>query len=254
MSMFDFAGKTAIVTGSGSGIGRRIAERFYEAGANVVFCARRQEKGAQLLEEVAGGDMTRFLYCAADVSTPEGLDRIFAATVETFGAPDILVNNAGIWSAGGIFDETEEQWDTVMNVDVKSVFFASQRFARLCREADKPGSIVNIASMNAARVRPNCAAYNVAKTAVKTITETFALEGGPYGIRANAVGPGSIPTPLNAAAYAKPGVEEAYNATVPLGRRGTTDEVADAVLFLASDNASYLTGQTIYAEGGWLLH
>ncbi|MDD6652191.1 MAG: SDR family oxidoreductase, partial [Eggerthellales bacterium] len=122
------------------------------------------------------------------------------------------------------------------------------------KSAGKPGAIVNTSSINAIRCRPGCAAYNVAKAGVKSITETFAMEAGKHGIRVNAVGPGSIPTDLNAALYRDPKVEEAYNATVPLGRRGTTDEVADAVLFLASDAASYLTGQTIYAEGGWLLH
>ena len=147
---------------------------------------------------------------------------------------------------------TEEQWEQVIGIDLKSTFFASQLFVQRCRQEGRPGAIVNTSSINAVRARPGCAVYNIAKAGVKSATETFALEVGPYGIRVNAVGPGSVPTDLNAAVYAKPGVEEAYNATVPLGRRGTKDEIADAVLFLASDSADYVTGQILYVEGGWL--
>lgn len=254
MNGYDFAGKTVVVTGSSRGIGRRIAERFYACGANVVFCGRSESAGEQLLDEVAQGDDTRFMYQAVDVSCVAELEALMAAAEARFGSLDVLVNNAGIWSKGDVFEVTEEQWEQVMGIDLKSTFFASQAFARRCRDAGRPGAIVNISSINAIRARPGCAVYNVAKAGVKSVTETFALEAGPYGIRVNAVGPGSVPTDLNAAAYAKPGVEEAYNATVPLGRRGQKDEIANAVLFLASDGASYLTGQTIYAEGGWLLH
>lgn len=252
MTSFDFSGKTVIVTGSSRGIGRRIAERFLESGANVVFCGRSAEAGAQLLREVDGG--ANAMYQAVDVSSVASLEALFQAACERFGQVDVLVNNAGIWSRGDVFEVTEEQWEQVIGIDLKSTFFASQLFVQRCRQAGRPGAIVNTSSINAVRVRPGCAVYNIAKAGVKSATETFALEAGPYGIRVNAVGPGSVPTDLNAAVYAKPGVEEAYNATVPLGRRGTKDEIADAVLFLASDAASYLTGQTIYAEGGWLLH
>jgi len=254
MKAFDFTGKTALVTGSGRGIGRRIAERFYEAGANVVFCDLDASLRDQIVEEVAQGDESRILFVEADVSKLDSINHLFDTAIARFGTLDILVNNAGIWAHGDVFEVDEAQWDRVIAIDLKAVFFASQRFAQHCRELGKPGAIVNISSINAIRVRPGCASYNVAKAGVKSVTETFALEAGPYGIRANAVGPGSVPTDLNAAVYAKPGVEEAYNATVPLGRRGKKDDIANAVLFLASDEANYLTGQTIYAEGGWLLH
>lgn len=254
MGTFDFTGKTVIVTGSGRGIGRRIGERFYEAGANVVFCDLKDDIRDQLIEEVAGGDESRIMFCTTDVSKVSDLDKLYDDAIARFGEIDVVVNNAGIWSRGDVFEVEEDQWDRVIGIDLKAVFFSCQRFARHCRELGKPGAIVNIASINAIRPRTGCAAYNVAKAGVKSVTETFALEAGPFGIRANAVGPGSVPTDLNAAVYAKPGVEEAYNATVPLGRRGQKDDIANAVLFLASDKASYLTGQTIYAEGGWLLH
>ncbi|MGN0888240.1 MAG: SDR family NAD(P)-dependent oxidoreductase [Kiritimatiellia bacterium] len=254
MLQIDFTGKTVIVTGSARGIGRRIAKRFYGSGANVVFCGRTDACKQEIIDHLAGYDGARFMFCEADVAKIDEIDALFDAAIDRFGGVDILVNNAGIWARGDIFDVDEEQWDRVIDTDLKSVFFASQRFCEHRRSVGEPGAIVNISSINAVRCRPGCAVYNVAKAGVKSVTETFAMEAGAYGIRVNAVGPGSIPTDLNAAFYRDPEAEKAYNATVPLGRRGTTDEVADAVLFLASDAASYLTGQTIYAEGGWLLH
>ncbi len=254
MNEYDFSGKTVIVTGSGGGIGRRIGERFFDAGANTVFADLKDDNREELLAEVAKGDDSRFLFCQVDVSDSASLDKLFEDAIARFGGVDVLVNNAGIWAHGDVFEVEESQWDKVLSIDLKAVFFASQRFAKHCREAGKPGAIVNISSINAIRPRTDCAVYNVAKAGVKSITETFALEAGKYGIRANAVGPGSVPTNLNAAVYAQPGVEEAYNATVPLGRRASKDDIANAVLFLASDDSAYLTGQTIYAEGGWLLH
>lgn len=254
MNTYDFAGKTVVVTGSARGIGRHIGERFYEAGANVAFCSRTSKNHAQLMQEVAGDDRSRIMTGTVDVAQPAQIDTFFQQVVERFGAFDVLVNNAGIWEPGDVLAVTEEQWQRVLDTDLKSVFFASQWFCNYHKQQGTPGAIVNISSINAVRCRPGCAVYNIAKAGVRAATESFAQDMGSYGIRVNAVGPGSVPTDLNAAAYAKPGAEEAYNATVPLGRRGTKDDIANAVLFLASDDAAYLTGTTIYSEGGWLLH
>lgn len=251
---YDYSGKTVVVTGSARGIGRRIADRFFESGANVVYSDLSADAGQEIAQSIADEDKNRFMFHPVDVSNVESINKLFDDAAEHFGGVDVLVNNAGIWARGDIFDVTEEQWDKVLGVDLKSVFFTSQKFCQLRKEAGKPGAIVNISSINAIRCRPGCAVYNVAKAGVKSVTETFAMEVGPLNIRVNAVGPGSVPTDLNAAFYKTPGAEEAYNATVPLGRRGSKDDIANAVLFLASNNASYLTGQTIYAEGGWLLH
>lgn len=254
VNTYDFEGKTVVVTGSSRGIGRRIAERFYEEGAKVVFSGRDERHVGEILAQVGGGDGSRLLYCAADVSEPDGVDKLFSRAVEAFGGVDVLVNNAGVAVRDEILDVTEAQWDRLMAIDLKSVFFASQVFTRHCRDAGHPGAIVNISSINAEHVRLGYAVYNVAKAGVKAVTESFALEAAAHGVRVNAVGPGSVPTDLNASFYLDPGVEKAYNATVPLGRRGSKDEIANTVLFLASDDASYLTGQSVYVEGGWLLH
>lgn len=257
MNTYDFAGKTVVVTGSARGIGRHIGERFFEAGANVAFCSRTGKGLDALAQELAAGSperASRIMTGAVDVAYPAQIDALFSQATERFGAFDVLVNNAGVWEPGNVLDVTEEQWQRVLDTDLKSVFFASQWFCSYHRQQGTPGAIVNISSINAVRCRPGCAVYNIAKAGVRAATESFAQDMGAYGIRVNAVGPGSVPTDLNAAAYAKPGAEEAYCATVPLGRRGTKDDIANAVLFLASDDASYLTGTTIYSEGGWLLH
>lgn len=257
MNTYDFAGKTVVVTGSARGIGRHIGERFFEAGANVAFCSRTGKGLDALAQELAAGSperASRIMTGAVDVAYPTQIDAFFSQVADHFGAFDVLVNNAGVWEPGNVLDVTEEQWQRVLDTDLKSVFFASQWFCNYHKQQGTPGDIVNISSINAVRCRPGCAVYNIAKAGVRAATESFAQDMGAYGIRVNAVGPGSVPTDLNAAAYAKPGAEEAYCATVPLGRRGTKDDIANAVLFLASDDASYLTGTTIYSEGGWLLH
>lgn len=254
MNTYDFAGKTVVVTGSARGIGRHIGERFYEAGANVAFCSRTSKNHERLMQEVAGDDRSHIMTGTVDVAQPAQIDAFFRQVVDRFGAFDVLVNNAGIWEPGDVLEVTEDQWQRVLDTDLKSVFFASQWFCAYHKQQATPGAIVNISSINAVRCRPGCAVYNIAKAGVRAATESFAQDMGQYGIRVNAVGPGSVPTDLNAAAYEKPGAEEAYNATVPLGRRGTKDDIANAVLFLASDDAAYLTGTSIYSEGGWLLH
>lgn len=257
MNTYDFTGKTVVVTGSARGIGRHIGERFLEAGANVAFCSRTGKGLDAFVQEVEAAlpqVACRVMAGAVDVAYPAQIDAFFTQVSDRFGAFDVLVNNAGVWEPGNVLDVTEEQWQRVLDTDLKSVFFASQWFCSYHKRQGTPGAIVNISSINAVRCRPGCAVYNIAKAGVRAATESFAQDMGEYGIRVNAVGPGSVPTDLNAAAYAKPGAEEAYCATVPLGRRGTKDDIANAVLFLASDDASYLTGTTIYSEGGWLLH
>lgn len=250
---YDFSGKTIVVTGSARGIGRRIGERFYEAGGNVAFCSVSPHGKEELMQEVAGDDRSRIMAKAVDVSQPHEVADFFRTVVDTFGGFDILVNNAGVYSKEDILDITEEDWNRVLDTDLKSVFFASQWFCRHHIDAGTSGAIVNIASINSVIPIPDCTLYNVSKVGVVTLTKTFARAMGQHGIRVNAVGPGSIPTDLNASLYADKSNEVALCEKLPLGRRGTKDEIAQCVMFLASDDASYVTGQTLYVEGGWLL-
>lgn len=253
MTTFDFSGKTVVITGGARGIGRRISELFHEAGANVAICSRASAGNAQIAQEIAGGaDTSRILMGTADVADVQQVRDFLHAAAAHFGSIDILVNNAGILSSNSVYDITEEEWQHMFDVDLKSVFFASQCFAQLHKDNDKPGAIVNISSISAATFQPQNLLYNVTKSGVNVITKTMARALGPDNIRVNAVGPGSTPTDINAAAYADPAVERALCERLPLGRRASKDDIANAVLFLASDLAGYVTGQILYVEGGWL--
>ena len=246
-------GKTVCVTGSARGIGRRIGERFYKAGANVAFCSISKGGKEELMQEVAGNDRSRIMAKSVDVSDVSQIDAFFQEVVSTFGSFDILVNNAGIFTSETIDTVTEADWARVMDTNLKSMLFTSQWFARYHQKQQTGGSIVNIASVSSVTYIPHNLLYNISKAGVVTLTKTLARDLGPRNIRVNAVGPGSIPTDLNAALYADKQREIDLCNKIPLGRRGTKDDIANCVLFLASEESSYLTGQVIYAEGGWLL-
>lgn len=253
MITYDFSEKVVVVTGSARGIGRRIAERFYAAGARVALCSISKTGKEELMQEIAGDDRSRIMALSADVSRPEEVAAFLQAVVDAFGTIDVLVNNAGIYSKEDTCEVTEERYDKVMDANLKSVFFACQWFFKHHLAAGTTGNVVNIASVSSVTYVPDNALYNVSKAGVVTLTKTFARDMGKHGIRVNAVGPGSIPTDLNAALYADPQKEIELCNKIPLGRRGTKDDIANCVLFLASEESSYLTGQVIYAEGGWLL-
>lgn len=253
MLTYDFSEKVVVVTGSARGIGRRIAERFYAAGAKVALCSISKTGKEELMQEIAGDDRSRIMALSADVSRSEEVAAFLQAVVDTFGTIDVLVNNAGIYSKEDTCEVTEERYDKVMDANLKSVFFACQWFFKHHLAAGTTGNVVNIASVSSVTYVPDNALYNVSKAGVVTLTKTFACDMGKHGIRVNAVGPGSIPTDLNAALYAHPQKEIELCNKIPLGRRGTKDDIANCVLFLASEESSYLTGQVIYAEGGWLL-
>ena len=250
---YDFSGKTVIVTGSARGIGRRIAERFYEAGANVALCSISPNGKEELMQEIAGDDRSRIMAKPVDVTQVEQIKTFFEAVVEKFGSFDVLVNNAGIFTSETIETVTEADWERVMDTNLKSMIFASQWFTRHNQEHGTGGSIVNIASVSSVTYIPHNLLYNISKAGVVTLTKTLARGLGPSNIRVNAVAPGSIPTDLNAALYTDKQREIDLCKKIPLGRRGTKDDIANCVLFLAADESSYLTGQVIFAEGGWLL-
>lgn len=253
MITYDFSEKVVVVTGSARGIGRRIAERFYAAGAKVALCSISKTGKEELMQEIAGDDRSRIMALSADVSRPEEVAAFLQAVVDAFGTIDVLVNNAGIYSKEDTCEVTEERYDKVMDANLKSVFFACQWFFKHHLAAGTTGNVVNIASVSSVTYVPDNALYNVSMAGVVTLTKTFARDMGKHGIRVNAVGPGSIPTDLNAALYADPQKEIELCNKIPLGRRGTKDDIANCVLFLASEESSYLTGQVVYAEGGWLL-
>ncbi|HEV2567138.1 SDR family oxidoreductase [Sphingomonas sp.] len=236
-------GKRAVITGAANGIGRAIAERFAAEGASL------------LLADIAAAELealTRRLgQCCvtADVSTSSGLDAIFDAVEREWGRLDILVNNAGVTHAATLDELREEDFDRVFAINLKAALFGTQRAARLMGEG---GAVINMSSVNAVLAIPNQIPYVVSKGALKQLTNVTALALAPRGIRVNAIGPGTILTDMARGIMTDKAAEERILSRTPLGRTGTPEEVAAVALFLASDESSYITGQTIYPDGGRL--
>lgn len=248
--MFDFKDKVVAVTGASRGIGLRIAERFYEAGAMLSICCPDRADILRAAAAISGPDTARILAEAADVSKVRDIRVFLHKTSVRFGTIDILVNNAGVQFPHPSSSVTERHWDETLDTNLKGCFFASQSAADVMIK-NKGGCIVNIGSVNGLTVFPGQAAYAASKAGMSHLTKILAREWGKSGIRVNCVAPGSIPTPINAASYQNnPASLRDLEEKLPLGRRGTTDDVADAVLFLASEYAAYITGQTLFVDGG----
>jgi NAD(P)-dependent dehydrogenase (short-subunit alcohol dehydrogenase family) len=239
------ANKTAIVTGASQGIGLACATRLVQEGARVMLVDIRPEgqDAAALLGEAA-----RFYQ--ADVSLKPEVDAMVAATMAAFGQVDILVNNAGVTHAAAFLDLAEEDFDRVLRINLKSMFLCSQAVARemVKRQA---GCIINMSSVNAELTIPNQVPYVVSKGGVNQLTRVAAISLAEHGIRVNAIGPGTILTELaKKAVLGSPEARRTILSRTPLGRCGEPEEVASICAFLASDDASYMTGQTLYADGG----
>jgi NAD(P)-dependent dehydrogenase (short-subunit alcohol dehydrogenase family) len=247
-------GKSAIVTGGAAGIGRAIAERFVHDGVKVMIADREDERGAATAREL--GKLGDVRFHNADVGKRADIDALVAAAIDAFGQIDILVNNAGIVHAADFLDLKEEDFDRVLSVNLKGSFLAGQAVARHMVERVKagnaPGAIVNMSSVNAVFAIANQVPYSVSKGGINQLTKVMALGLAPYGIRVNAIGPGSIMTDMLASVNADPAAKNRILSRTPLGRIGDPSEIAAIAAFLASDDASYITGQTIYADGGRL--
>jgi NAD(P)-dependent dehydrogenase (short-subunit alcohol dehydrogenase family) len=249
--MFDFTGKVAVVTGaSGIGIGKYIAKHFFEAGAKVAICSRSQERILAAKEEIGSSDPERIFAYAADMSKVEEVRGFIRAAIDCFGRVDILVNNAGLAFPKPSLEVTEEDWDTTFDTNIKGYFFCAQAAAADMIRRGEPGSIINIGSVNSYIVTIGQAAYAATKAGVSQMTKSLAREWGPNGIRVNCIAPGSIPTLSNAKRYSDPAVHQAMCDSLALRRRGKADEIADAVLYMASEYSSYVTGQTLHVDGG----
>jgi NAD(P)-dependent dehydrogenase (short-subunit alcohol dehydrogenase family) len=247
-----FAGEVAVVTGAGRGMGRAVARRFGREGAKVVVAELNFEHGLEVAGEIkAAGGLAAAV--EADVSRLADVDGIFDAAVKEFGGVDILVNNAGIGVARPILEYTEADWDRQMGVNVKGLFFCSQAAARLMIPR-RQGKIVNFASTSAfvSSSKPEVA-YDTSKGAVRQMTISMAAELAPHGINVNAVAPGTTETEMTRKTLSTEEGRAWQVARIPLGRVGQPDDIASVVLFLCSPEASYITGHTLVADGGWLL-
>ena len=245
-------GKAAIVTGAASGIGLAIAERFLRDGARVMIADINQDRGERAERDLARMGDLRFF--KADVGRRLDIHNLVAAAIEAFGDIDILVNNAGIVHAADFLDLTEEDFDRVMRVNLKGTFLAGQAVARYMVDkvngGGKPGVIVNMSSVNAVLAIADQVPYSVSKGGINQLTRVMALGLAPFGIRVNAIGPGSIMTEMLTTVNADPISRNRLLSRTPLGRIGDPSEIASIAAFLCSDDASYITGQTIYADGG----
>jgi glucose 1-dehydrogenase len=245
-----FAGKVAIVTGSSSGIGQSIAIRLGSEGASVVVDYFSHPEGGEETKskiEAAGG---KAIIVQADVSKLADVQNLVEQAYSQLGSCDILVNNAGVEHNAPFQDVTEADYDMVLNTNLKGAFFLTQRFVQKLIAAKKPGTVINISSVHEDMVFPNFASYCAAKGGMRMLMRDLAMELGPMNITVNNVAPGAINTPINKSLLADKPKLDALLRNIPLGRLGQPEDVASIVAFLASDEASYVTGSTYFVDGG----
>lgn len=251
--MFDLTGKVAFVTGASSGIGRASALALASQGAKVAICARRFDKLEALAAEIKSRGKEA-LPIRMDVTKKTEIEAAVAKTAATFGRLDILLNNAGLGSQAPLLEMTEEQWDKTLDTNLKGYFLVAQTCAREMAK-NKYGRIINITSIASGGVGVGFAGashYCASKGGVVGLTEALADELAPLGILVNTIGPGFIETEMTQDMLGDPKVAGGLLARVPLKRFGKPEEIAAAVVYLASDEASYTTGATLYIDGGWL--
>jgi dehydrogenase/reductase SDR family protein 4 len=250
---FSLAGKVAIVTGGSRGIGRSISIALAEAGADVVIAARKPEALAEAVAavEAAGG---RAIAVPTNVRRSEDLKNLIAVAKQAFGRIDILVNNAGTTPVFGPVEQTDEAaWDVIMNTNVKSMFFLSVYAREALLEHGEGGAIVNVSSVGGFRASNVIGGYSISKAAVNMLTQVCARSWGGDGIRVNAIAPGLIKTEFARALWDNPEILKASTEGAALGRIGEPDEMAGAVVYLASPAASFVTGQALVLDGGQII-
>lgn len=255
--MFDLTGKVALVTGASSGIGRASSLALAAQGAKVAVAARRIEKLQDLAAEIKSRGHEA-IALQMDVTKKDEITKAVAKTVETYGRLDILLNNAGVAEFTAFMDMTEEQWDKTIDTNLKGYFLVAQAAAREMVKNNPPaggGRIINIASIASGGVGvgfPSVAHYCASKGGIVAFTEALADELAPMGILVNCIGPGLIITEMTEGILKDPKQAEGLLARVPLKRAGKPEEIAGAVVYFASNEASYTTGATLYVDGGWL--
>jgi glucose 1-dehydrogenase len=253
-------GKNVLVTGGSSGIGQAIAVRFAEHGANVAInYLRRPDEAKETAEQVHAcvakvqQEGVRDVLVGADVSKEDEVVRMVGEAIEGLGGIDVLVNNAGIQISRPSNELSSADFDKVLAVNLRGAFMCAREAIKHFLEEEKPGSIVNISSVHQLIPKPDYLGYSVSKGGMQNLTRTLALEYAGRGIRVNGIGPGATITPINSAWIEDPVKKEMVESHIPMARAGTADEMAGVTCFLASDDAAYITGQTIFVDGGLTL-
>jgi 2-deoxy-D-gluconate 3-dehydrogenase len=248
-SPFDLTGKTAIVTGTSGGIGQAIAVALAQAGARIAGVARSSQGETAQAVKSAGGD---YLAIKADLATTEPVERILDETVRWAGRADILINNAGIIRRADPLDFTEKDWDDVINVDLKSVFFLAQAFARRAFAREGGGKVVNVASVLAFTGGIRVPSYTASKHGVAGLTKLLANEWAAKGINVNAIAPGYVRTDATRALQDDPVRSDRLLSRIPAGRWGEPADIGGAAVFLSSRASDYCHGTILVVDGGWL--
>lgn len=252
--MRKFDGKTVLITGAGRGIGRAIAVKFGQEGANVIVNDLRDDDNAKETIKQVEASGAKAFFIAADISKVDSVQILINSAVLAFGQLNILVNNAGVEIRAPFWEITEQQYDIVMNVNLKGMFFLTQAFVKYLLQIKLPGVIVNNSSVHEELPFPNFTVYCASKGGMQMVMRNLAVELGPLNIRINNVAPGAIKTPINADLLSKPELIGALQNNISLKRLGEPEDVANVIAFLASDEARYVTGSTYYVDGGLAYH
>jgi glucose 1-dehydrogenase len=258
--MHGLKGKNVLITGGTSGIGQAAAVRFAEYGANVAINYQHNAEEAKETEakvraclESVRQTGVRDVLVHGDVSQEEAVLDMVASTVDLLGGLDVLVNNAGIQLSRPSHELSAADFDTVVATNLRGSFLCAREAIKHFRQTDTPGAVVNISSVHQLIPKPRYLGYSISKGGIENLTRTLALEYAGHGIRVNAIGPGATVTPINRAWIDDPVKREMVERHIPMSRAGTADEMAGVICFLASDDAAYITGQTIFVDGGLTL-
>jgi glucose 1-dehydrogenase len=251
MFTIDFRGKVVLVVGAGTGIGAAIARGFGAAGADLAISYHGSKEGAEAVAREVEASGHRCLLRAVDSRSVPALEALVDETVGAFGTIDALVYNAGLTDPRPPFEITEEQWDRTLDINLKGMFFCARLVARYLRDQRKPGSVVLLSSVHSIGVMRDHAHYAASKGGINMLTRSLGRQLAPLGIRVNAIAPGAIYTNRHREQNLYDPQE--VGKKIPLGRVGTSEEMADIAVFLASDRASYITGHVLFADGGLTL-
>jgi NAD(P)-dependent dehydrogenase (short-subunit alcohol dehydrogenase family) len=252
MIAIDLTSRVAIVTGGNRGIGRGIAEMLARAGATTVVVSRHLAECESIATQLAREYRVPTLGLALDVTQPDGIHAMIGHAVQRFGRLDVMVNNAGLAGRADALEITVGVWDAVVNTNLRGAFFCAQAAAKVMK-GQGGGSIINIGSVHSLAAMRLYAHYGASKAGLAQLTRVLAHEWGEHQIRVNCVAPGSVPTDINREVLAVPENRQRNINKTALKRLGTPHDIAALVAFLASDLAGYVTGQTIYVDGGWTL-
>jgi NAD(P)-dependent dehydrogenase (short-subunit alcohol dehydrogenase family) len=247
------SGKVALVTGGGSGIGKAISLALSEAGARVVFSYNKSETSAREVVRQTSPFNVPAIMCKADMENTGDIENLAHTAIKHYGAVDILVNNAGVAVYHPFLEIPKDVWNRTINVNLTSVFVLSQLIARSMIKKGSKGSIINISSLGGFSSQKGLAHYNASKGGLNLLTKTMAFELGPYGIRVNAIAPGAIEVDRNRSSLVDGAYVDEWKRIIPIGRWGQPDDIANIVLFLASDISDFITGQILCADGGQMV-